>query len=320
MFWADKIAEDLKDRKDLLWVDDMVTPSGKAHVGSLRGAILHDVIYKTLKNSGKRVKYTLFSNDFDPMDGLPVYLDKKKYQKYMGVPMFMIPAPEGKGAFSDFYFDDFVELLHGLDCKIEPIKDSIEYKRGAYDKVIKIALDNADTIRELYKEVSGSEKPKDWYPFQPICEKCGKIGTTRVYDWDGEKVSYICEKNMVEWAKGCGYKGEITPFGGTGKLTWKVEWPAKWAALGINIEGEGKDHASAGGSRDLANHLCKEIFKIEPPYDLPYEHIIFGGKKMSKSKGIGISAKDVSGTVAPELIRFIMIRNPNRVIDLNLKA
>ena len=320
MFWADKIAEDLKDRKDLLWVDDMVTPSGKAHVGSLRGAILHDVIFKALKNSGKKVKYTFFSNDFDPMDGLPVYLDKNKYQKFMGVPMFMIPAPERKDSFGDFYFDDFIDLLKSLNCEVETMKDSVEYKRGTYDKVIKIALDNANKIRGLYKEVSGSEKPKDWYPFQPICEKCRKIGTTRVCAWDGKEVSYVCEESMVEWAKGCGHKGKVFPFGGTGKLTWKVEWPAKWAALGINIEGEGKDHASRGGSRDLANRLCKEIFNIESPYDLPYEHIIFGGKKMSKSKGIGISAEEVCASLAPEIIRFIMIRNPNRVIDLNLDS
>lgn len=318
MFWADKIAEDLKDRKDLLWVDDMFTPSGKAHVGSLRGAIIHDVIAKVLKNTGHKVKYTFFSNDFDPMDGLPVYLDKKKYLPHMGEPMFMIPAPKGKGSFADYYGNELIKILESLDCAFDYVKDSVEYKKSTYDKVIKVALDNAEKIRKIYKSVSGSEKPKDWYPFQPICEKCGKTGTTRVYDWDGKVVSYICEESMVKWAKGCGYKGKIAPFGGTGKLTWKVEWPAKWAALGINVEGEGKDHASAGGSRDLANHLCREVFNIEPPYDFPYEHIIFGGKKMSASKGIGISAEDTLNSLMPEIIRFIMIRNPNRALELDL--
>lgn len=318
MFWADKIAEDLKNRKDLLWVDDMFTPSGKAHVGSLRGAIIHDVIAKALKNAGHKVKYTFFANDFDPMDGIPAHLNKKKYLRHMGEPMFMIPAPEGKGSFADYYGDEFIAILKPLGCKFEYIKDSKEYKKGAYDEVIKIVLDNAKKIRRIYKEVSGSEKPKDWYPFQPICERCGKLGTTRVYAWDSKKVSYVCEENIVKWAKGCGFRGQVSPFGGTGKMTWKVEWPAKWKALGINVEGEGKDHASAGGSRDLANHLCREIFHIEPPYDFPYEHIIFGGKKMSASKGIGISAEDAKNSLPPEIIRFIMIRNPNRALELDL--
>lgn len=319
MFWADKLAEDTKNL-EYVWVDDMATPSGRAHVGSLRGAIIHDVAAKAARQKNSNVKFTFFSNDFDPMDGMPSYLDPKVYDKYMGQPMFTIPAPVGDMNFADYYIDELYEIMRNLGCEFEIMKDSIEYKNGTYDEVIKEALDNAEKIRKVYKEVSGSEKPKDWYPFQPVCEKCGKIGTTKVYDWDGKEVSYRCEENMVEWAKGCGYEGKISPFGGNGKMPWKVEWPAKWKALGINVEGEGKDHASSGGSRDLANHLCKEVFNIVPPFDIPYEHIIFGGKKMSKSKGVGISAKDAYESLAPEILRFVMIRNPERVIDLDLSG
>jgi lysyl-tRNA synthetase class 1 len=319
MFWADKLVDDLKDKKSI-WVDDMATPSGRAHVGTLRGAIIHDVAAKALSMSGIPTKYTFVTNDMDPMDGLPSYLDQKIYSQYMGLPMFKIPAPEGEGNFSDYYMGSLYSLMKALGCDFTPIKDSDEYKKGTFDKVIKIALDNADKIREIYKNVSGSDKGSDWIPFQPICEECGKIGTTRSYAWDGKMVSYRCEENMVEWAKGCGYEGKVTPYMGTGKLAWKVEWPAHWAALGINVEGEGKDHSSAGGSRDLANHLCKEVFMIDPPYDIPYEHIIFGGKKMSKSKGIGISAQEIYESLSPEIIRFLMIRHPDRVIDLDISG
>lgn len=319
MFWTEKLVEALKD-SDNHWVDDMATASGKAHVGTLRGACIHDVAAKALKKAGKKVKFTFISNDFDPMDGIPSYVDKEYYEQFMGLPMFKVPAPEGPKNFADYYMDDLFEIMKGLGCDFQPVKDSEEYTKGTYDKAIKLALDNADDIRRIYKEVSGSEKPKDWYPFHPICENCGKIGTTRVFDWDGKEVSYICEEDMVDWAKGCGHQGKINPFKGNGKLPWKVDWPAHWYSMAITVEGEGKDHASAGGSRDLANHLCKEVFKINPPYDLPYEHIIFGGKKMSKSKGIGISAEDVYAILPPEIIRFVMIRNIDRVIDLDLSG
>lgn len=320
MFWAEELTNHFKDEKKRILVDDMATPSGKPHVGTLRGAILHDVAAKALTNSGLNAEYTFVCNDFDPMDGLPTYLDPKIYQEHMGKPLFMIPAPEGEKSFSDYYMDDLYGIMKGLGCVFRPVYDSQEYKSGRMDKVIKIALDNAETVRKIYKEISGSIKPADWIPFQPICENCGKIGTTRAYAWDGKKVSYICEEDMVDWAKGCGHKDKVSPFGGTGKLLWKVEWPAHWAAMGVRVEGEGKDHASAGGSRDLANHLCKKVFKIDPPYDIPYEHIIFAGKKMSKSKGIGISAEEVYKNLSPEIIRFIMIRNPGRVIDLDLSG
>lgn len=319
MFWADKLVEDLKDKKDF-WVDDMATPSGRAHIGTFRGAILHDVAARVLREADKKGKYTFITNDMDPMDGIPSYLDSKMYEKYMGLPMYRVPAPEGEGNFSDYYMEQLYALMRAIGCEFEPMKDSDEYNSGKFDGVIKTALDNADKIREIYKKVSGSDKGKDWIPFQPICEKCGKIGTTRSYAWDGKLVTYRCEENMVLWAKGCGYEGTITPYSGTGKLPWKVEWPAHWAALGINVEGEGKDHSSAGGSRDLANHLCKEVFMIKPPYDLPYEHIIFGGRKMSKSKGIGISAQEVYESLAPEIIRFLMIHHIDRTVDLNLSG
>ncbi len=318
MFWTDELTENFKGIKKEIWVDDMATPSGKPHVGTFRGAIIHDVASKALRKAGLKSKYTFFSNDYDPMDGMPSYLDKKKYTKYMGVPFFKIPAPDGKGNLADYFISELYEMMQGLGCNFRPMKDSDGYQNGDYDEVIKTALDKADLIRKLYKDISGSDKPKDWIPFQPICEKCGKIGTTRAFNWDGEKVSYRCEENMVDWAQGCGYEGKVSPYGGTGKLPWKVEWPAKFAALGIDVEGEGKDHSSAGGSRDLANHICKKIFQIEPPFDLPYEHIMFKGKKMSKSKGIGITAQEVYESLPPELIRFIMIRNINRVIDLDL--
>ena len=59
-------------------------------------------------------------------------------------------------------------------------------------------------------------KPYDRIPFNPICEKCGKIGTTLAYEWDKKKeiVKYKCEENLVEWAKGCGYEGEVSPYNG----------------------------------------------------------------------------------------------------------
>jgi lysyl-tRNA synthetase, class I len=319
MFWADQIAEDFKNHKGGLLVDDMATPSGTPHVGTLRGAIIHDVAARALRTSGKEAKYTFVCNDMDPFDKIPSYLKPEDYKQFMGMPMFNVPAPEGKDNYASFYISHTYRIMEGVGCKFEKVYDSVEYKKSTFDKAIRLALDKAEDIRRIYKEVSGSERPSDWYPFQPICEKCGKIATTRVNDWDGEMVSYVCDPKLVDWAEGCGYEGKITPFGGTGKLLWKIHWPAAWFSFGVNVEGEGKDHSSAGGSRDLGNNVSKQVFGYEPPYDIPYEHLIFGGKKMSKSKGIGISAQEIYDSVAPEIIRFMMIRHPERTIDLDLK-
>ena len=73
MYWADEIAKKIISSGKYLpfWVDDMKTPSGFAHIGSLRGPLIHSVIFRALKDAGKKVKYTFVFNDFDTADELP---------------------------------------------------------------------------------------------------------------------------------------------------------------------------------------------------------------------------------------------------------
>ena len=318
MFWVETIAKELSKSGKSQLVNDQKTPSGRVHVGALRGVIIHDLVYKALVESRVKARYTYIIDDMDPMDSLPVYLPSEKYEKYMGAPLKNIPSPTGEGSYAEYYANEFISVFNKLGAKPEILWDSQLYKEGKLDETIKEALDNAERIQGIYEKVSGSKRPKDYLPFHPICERCGKIGTTASARWDGKFVYYECQENRVEWAIGCGNQGKISPFGGTGKLPWRVEWPAKWKVLGVTIEGEGKDHASKGGTRDTANAIAREIFKIEPPYDISYEHFLVSGKKMSSSKGIGVSAKEVAEILPPEVLRFLMVRpRPMQHIDFN---
>lgn len=318
MFWADKIASELKSAGPQ-WVDDMKTPSGRIHVGALRGVIIHDLVYRALLDFGIKAKYTYVFDDHDPMDSLPVYLPQEKYKKFMGFPLNKIPSPgEGAKNFAEFYALEFKEVFNKLGANPEIIWASELYKSGKMDEGIKICLDNASKIREIYKKIAGADLPPDWFPFSVICEKCGKVGTTKVYAWDGKKVSYRCLPNLVEWAKGCGYEGKISPYGGAGKLPWKVEWAVKWQVIGVTVEGAGKDHMSKGGSHDIASAVCQKILNHKTPYPVPYEFFLIGGRKMSSSKGLGSSASEVTEILPPELLRFLMVRVPiGRAIDFD---
>jgi len=321
MIWADREAKRLKERHfSLEWVDDMKTPSGRIHVGSLRGVIVHDLIYKALKQIGVNTKFSYVFNDMDPMDGLPTYLDKNKWEKYMGFPLYKIPSPEkGFKSFADYYAQEFIEVFNSLNCHPQIIWSSNLYKSGKMNSLIKLFLDQAEKVREIYKKVAKTEKAKNWFPYNPICEKCSKIGTTNVYKWDGEYVYYRCEYHMVEWANGCGYEGKVKPINENGKLPWKLDWPAHWKVIGVTVESSGKDHMSKGGSYDMAVHFCKEILKIEPPDAMGgYEWFTIGGKKMSSSKGIGSSAKEVSQILPPDIFRFMQVRTPIKThLDFN---
>jgi lysyl-tRNA synthetase class 1 len=315
MFWADQIATEIKKRgKTLEWVDDMKTPSGRVHVGALRGVVIHDLIFKSLQDQGVNAKYTYVFDDHDPMDGLPVYLDQEKYQQYMGMPLFQIPSPEpGYASYAEFFAEEFKKVFNAIGCNPEIIWASKDlYMSGKMNDVIKECLDNADKIKAIYEKIYKKTIEGHMYPFQPFCEHCGKVSTTTVTDWDGENVTYTCQVDKVKFTKGCGFSGKMSPFSSQdkipGKLPWKIEWPSVWKVLGITVEGAGKDHMTAGGSHDIARHICEEVLNYPTPFPLAYEWFILGKQKMSSSKGIGASARDMLTILPPVLLRFLMVR------------
>jgi len=259
------------------------------------------------------VTFTYVLNDFDPIDGLPQDL-QKKFTQYLGFPLRTAPSPEsGYQSFADYFTKDFQKVLNALGVGATFLYSWDLYHEGRFNDVIRIALNSAEKILDIYQSVSGSKKrEKGWLPLQVICEKCGKLGTTRVHRWNGTTVTYTCEPAMVKWAVGCGYTGEISPFDGNGKLPWKVDWPAHWKVIGVTIEGAGKDHSSAGGSRDIARELCKSVFRIPEPFNLPYEFFLIGGKKMASSKGLGLKARELTSLLPPAIARFLFTRTDYR--------
>jgi lysyl-tRNA synthetase, class I len=311
MHWADKIAQDIINtgKYQPYWVDDMKTPSGRIHVGSLRGVLIHDIVAVALRDQGQAATYTYVFNDMDPMDGLPGYLDQAVYQQYMGVPVWKIPAPDGQSEnFAVQYANDFIDVITQLGATPKIIWSHELYESGQMNQVIKEALDGAGKIREIYSRVAKQNRPDTWYPFQVICPQCGKLGTSNVTGWNGDTVHYHCQPDLVTWAEGCGHQGDISPFNGTGKLMWKIDWPAHWKVIGITIEGAGKDHTSEGGSRDIAKEVSRHVFNYSEPYDIPYEWFLIGGKKMSSSKGVGTSAREFSQILPPTIGRFLFVK------------
>lgn len=324
MFWGDTIIEKAKTRfadaitsGQELVVRDEKTPSGRVHIGSMRGVVIHGVVAELLRKEGIAARYLYEMNDFDPMDGLPVYLDRETFLPHMGKPLNAVPSPDGKAAnYAEYFAEEFAAVIRGAGFEPEFYRSSEVYAAGRYNDAIRQALEQASKIREIYQKVSGAVKPNDWYPLQVVCQACGKIGTTKVTGFDGEQVTYRCEPAMVEWAAGCGHAGTVSPYDGRAKLPWKVEWAAKFKVMGVHIEGCGKDHSTRGGSRQIADAISREVFGYESPIDIPYEFFLVGGKKMSSSKGAGSSSREVASLLPQQLFRFLMTgKDPKRVID-----
>lgn len=312
MLWADKIASQIRDTRTphdgkKFLIRDEKTLSGRVHIGSMRGVAIHGLISEVLSEQGIENEFRFEIGDFDPFDSIPGYLDAEKFKEHLGKPLYAVPSPDPSFKnYAEYFGEEFIGVHKKAGFTPNYYRATELYRSGKMNSFITIALERASDIRRILKEVSGSEKDETWLPISVVCEKCGKMMTTRAYDFDGEMVSYACDKNPDD-IKSCGHTGRIAPWNGTAKLFWKVDWAAKWIAQGVDIEGEGKDHATKGGSRDVANHISREIFGYEPPFDIPYEFFLVGGKKMSSSKGRGSSAKDICDLFPSEVFRLVLI-------------
>ncbi|MHA2363317.1 MAG: lysine--tRNA ligase [Candidatus Hodarchaeales archaeon] len=353
LFWADRIANQVKyhvEKEPILqkitkergWICyDEKSPSGRIHIGSGRGWVIHDTVARVLRDLGLNAQFILSSDDMDPLDKLPK--EKSDYWKqFMGIPLRSIPSPvTGYNSFAEYYFNDVTEKFEefGIEAKLESTGD--HYYNGDFNKTIKLALDNADQIDEIYRRFYETSDTKTKLPFNPICQNCGRIGTTRSYEWikETELVKYKCETDLVPWAKGCGFEGEISPYNGNGKFPWKVEWAAKWPTIGVVYETAGKDHFSAGGSRDVAIAIAKEIFDYPPPYPSSYKHkqknshklfqyrrgngyefFNVSGTKMSTSKGRGFPFAEMTQYAPGNILKFLLVRTrPKTAIDFEPK-
>jgi lysyl-tRNA synthetase, class I len=317
VYWADELAAEASGRQV---VNDSKSPSGTVHVGSLRGVVLHDAIFRALRQAGLEATFLYGVDDMDAMDS-QAKLTPDAVEKYMGAPLSRVPAPEGSSAANyarHFVGEIFFQTFEPLGIKPEFYWVSELYAAGRLDPYVRLALDRADRVREIYLRVSHVERTAAWLPLQVICEQCGKIGTTTATDWDGETVAYRCLPDLVSWARGCGREGRVSPLGGRAKLPWNLEWAAKWGLLGVTIEGCGKDLATAGGSRDRSDAISREVFEVEPPRNVAYEFLNVGGKKMSTSKGQGAAAHTIAEVLPPEQLRFLFLRpRPSQVIEFD---
>jgi lysyl-tRNA synthetase class 1 len=113
----------------------------------------------------------------------------------------------------------------------------------------------------------------------------------------------------MEYSCACGHKGFANAALGEAKLTWRVDWPARWRILQVAVEPFGKDHASRGGSYDTGKIIARDIFDYEAPLPIVYEWISLKGKgDMSSSKGNVISVADMVHTVPPDVLRYMVFK------------
>ncbi len=283
-----------------------ITPSGPIHLGSLREILTGDAV-KRASESGELL---YIADSIDPLRKVYPFLDDS-YEQYVGMPLHDIPCPCGDhDNYAEHYLAPFLETIRELGIRCSIKYTHTMYAEGDYAEAAKLLIEAREEVAEIISKTTGRELDDSWYPYNPRCSDCGKMGDVEITSFEDPYVGYTC---------GCGHEGKADIRTDDGKLPWRCDWPARWWMLGVDCEPLGKDHAAAGGSWDTGTEIIKAVFGTPPPHPIVYEWIQLKGKgAMSSSTGVAIKGEEMLAMVEPDIVRFLLMKTkPHSHIDFD---
>jgi len=251
--WADRMASRILAAGGETVVSTGISPSGEIHVGNLRETLTGDALVRAIRARGAAPRFNFVADNFDPLRKVYPFLDPARYAAFVGRPLSDIPCPcDRHPSYAEHYLAPFLASLGELGIEVELVRADGLYRSGLMTPYVVQALESRDRIAAILTELTGKEVGPEWSPFQPLCRGCASLTAARTTAFSGSArtVSYACR---------CG-REETVPIEGAGKLTWRVDWPARWMALGVTVEPFGKDHATRGGSYDTGARIVREVF------------------------------------------------------------
>jgi lysyl-tRNA synthetase, class I len=303
--WADIYAEKIireKGEKERYVCASGITPSGTVHIGNFREIISVELVVRALRRLGAEARFIYSWDDFDVFRKVPVNMpDQEKLESYLRFPITMVPdVVSGEESYARANEVRLEEVMIRVGVHPEYIYQSQKYAAAAYAEGIKKALENRELISSVLNKHRTSPLPAEWSPVSVFCSSCHR-DTTKIGVWDGEwGLHYTCDS--------CGNTEELDLRKGSGaKLSWRVDWPMRWAYEGVDFEPAGKEHHSAGGSFDTAKEIVKPVYGSDPPVTFKYDFISIKGMggKISSSLGNVLSVADVLEIYQPELVRYL---------------
>tara|TARA_Y100000296_G_C5167106_1_gene255292 strand:- start:955 stop:2439 length:1485 start_codon:yes stop_codon:yes gene_type:complete len=300
-FWADQIAEDIIKRnknKKIYTCASGITPSGTIHIGAFREVITTDLVVKALEKKGKKVRFIYSWDNYDRFRKVPANVPKT-HEKYLGMPVSDVPAPSGKGKYSNYFEKPFEIALKKVGVNPKFISQSKMNKQCKYASLIKLAIEKKEKIKKILNRYRKEPLKDNWFPVTVYCEKCKKDFT-----------NVISVKNYtIEYECSCGFKNKVN-FSKKGivKAPWRVDWPMRWKYEKVDFEPGGIDHSVEGGSFTTAKEISKEVFSYEPPMYVFYDWIkLKGGAEFSSSTGNALSLDEVLEIYEPEILRYLFV-------------
>lgn len=304
MFWLTTIVDQIEKNHPSggVLVQSGGSPSGSYHLGHLRELVTADAVMLELRRRGRDAKHIYFVDDLDALRKVPVNVPQS-YERYLGKSLCDIPAPnDSQLSYANFFLNDLTEACKILGIEIEFIYAHEKYRDGFFVPAIERSLERLVVTRDILESVSGRKLGDDWSPIQVNEGGYLKKRTFIDLNTDKQEITYLDKdgkKQITSYAK-----GQV-------KLDWRLDWPARWWLMNISAEPFGRDHATKGGSYDTGLELMKKVFEAIAPVPVAYDFINMAGdtKKMSASKGTGLTVTEGAMILPPEVIRYFILRS-----------
>lgn len=311
-FWLDLAASEIAKSipQGKIVISSGISPSANYHIGHFREILTADALTWRLQTSGRTAEHIHVIDDFDPLrkryDFLP-----PAFSKYVGWPLFLVPDPAGDchDSYAEHYYANFEQYTGQMGIKpTTVVRNSELYRSGKMTPAIIDCIDKIDTVRQILAATSNRQLDEDWTPLQ-IRTEAGHFEQGRLSQWD---------KNNQTIAGVEINSGKV-------KMNWRLEWPARWRILGVNVEPfSHQEHGAAGGSYDTGVQISRQVFEYPPPLaGARYGNIHIKGdsKKMSSSKGNLFTPAQVFEVMPAEVLRYFVIKSrPEKQLDFDLQA
>ncbi|RLE50268.1 MAG: lysine--tRNA ligase [Candidatus Methanomethylicota archaeon] len=323
MKWLLDIADQILARKEeKVVLSTGKTPSGPIHIGSQRELFICDSLKRILTRKGVETQLIFIVDSFDPLKSIPAGLEvSADFSDNIGRPMCDVPDPYGcHRSYAEHFAQEFIEKQVKFGVEMDVIYSHELYSREEMKEAIRTALRKLDILKEIRRKFIAPTLDKEhlakfeqeeifWTPAMVVCPKCGMLAPKVKGEVKPNRVlSYEDSRDLVRYkCNYCGYEGEETVEKGRIKLSWRVDWAAKWSIFKVTCEPAGKDHCVKGGAYDMALEVSEKIFGYKGPIKVAYEWLTLGEHAMKTHKGIVFTPAEWLSVAPPEALRMFML-------------